>query len=424
VSLTLLLDNFTGTGNLVSPWTAVSRTWASSGLEYVAGGTLAGAPTVSGGALVVTSASGAQGATPATMGKAVLATDWFGQLAGDATNNKVGEVACDLVWRNQTDQFTYTAGGSTTTIANHTTYVGLVIAGTTTGVGAYAVLVTRTGGASPWTTGRLVRVDTSSTFAVPTFTDIGGAAVTLPNATNGERWNLRARVTWFAPTFSLASILATFTDATGAEHSIGLPTAQNAGTYGTNTGQGILASWTSGQLYAGFLNRPGSRVLIPSSYVAANQFERLRVRDVGALANLTTATPSYALSAPVTYSAATVSTETNASAYTLSVQPSWTQETIDDYQVATFRADSGDRVAFPLTTKRRRRWAFRWTALDDSEKATLATLTADVKGRFSTWSWTDPETALAVSVRFTSDVEFAKIGPGAWSAAASVEEVL
>jgi hypothetical protein len=415
VSLTLIYENFPGTTDLASPWTNVNGIWTqravinytgpSSTYEYA-----------SGAAILANIGTGFFGGTAVRpMGKTILATNWFNQLAGDATNDKIAEVSCDLVWRfvpNATD----------------TTFLGLIFAGTSSGLGGYAVLVTRT--TSPTTTtGRLVKIDTTSSFASPTFTNIGGAAVTLPNATNGERWTLKARVTWFAPTFTIASILATFVDATGTNHVIGLPSGQNSATFGTNTGQGSLATWSAGQLYVGFLERDGSSSSGVSSsatirVASSHQFERLRVRDVGPLANLTTSTPAYTFAPSVTYSAASVSTETNASAYSLAVQPSFSQETVDQWAVADFYSDSGDRVAFPLQTKRRRRWSFRWTALDDSEKATLATLNANVKGRFSTWSWTDPETAVAVNVRFTSDIEFQKIGPTAWSAAANVEEVL
>lgn len=436
MSLTLIYENFPGTTDLASPWTNVNGIWTSYAVVNYTGTTTL-PPTLaytSGAAILANITTGFFGSSPSTapprpMGKTILATNWFDQLAGDATNDKVAEVSCDLVWRDQTDQYTYTSGGSPTTIANNSTFLGLIFAGTSSGLGGYAVLVTRTGGASPSTTGRLVKIDTASSFASPTFSDIGGAAVTLPNATNGERWTLKARVTWFAPTFTIASILATFVDATGTNHVIGLPSGQNSATFGTNTGQGALASWSAGQLYVGFLERDGSfKPGISQSatvrVACANQFERLRVRDVGPLANLTTSTPAYTFAPSVTYSAASVSTETNASAYSLTVQPSFSQETVDQWAVADFYSDSGDRVAFPLQTKRRRRWSFRWTALDDSEKATLATLNANVKGRFSTWSWTDPETAVAVNVRFTSDIEFQKIGPTTWSAAANVEEVL
>lgn len=442
MSLTIIYDLFDGNGTLGGPFgpytdsdPAIASRWRTGGFEYFAGCPIPPTVQVSGGAFVRSFASGAQGVTPAIMGKIMNTSDYLSRLAGNATNDKVAEIETSLVWRQQSDQFTYTSSGATTTVPNHSTFLGLVLAGTLLGVAGYAVLVTRTGGASPSTTGRLVKIDTTSSFASPTFSDIGGAAVTLPNATNGERWTLKARVTWFAPTFTLASITATFIDATGTNHVIGLPSGQNSATFGTNTGQGALATWSAGQLYVGFINRPGWRVIQPNIstsvlpggftvLVAPNQFERLRVRDVGPLANLTTSTPAYTFAPSVTYSAASVSTETNASAYSLTVQPSFSQETVDQWAVADFYSDSGDRVAFPLQTKRRRRWSFRWTALDDSEKATLATLNANVKGRFSTWSWTDPETAVAVNVRFTSDIEFQKIGPTAWSAAANVEEVL
>lgn len=438
MSLTLIFNNFYGDSEfLPAVWTQTNNLWRQRGFSN---GATTAATFLSGGCYMRATAgalpTNQNGITPAQMGKVMLGTNWFSQLGGDATNDKVVEISCDLVWRDQTDQITVTQNSTSVTLVNHTTYVGLVFAGTLSTIGAYAVLVSRTGGATPVTTGRFVRISTGSTFANPVFTDVGGAAVTIPNASNGDRWTIKARGTWFAPSFSLASFLVSFSNASGLLGVIGMPSGQNSGTYGFNTGQGALATWGAGELYVGFVNRPGWRVantspaglIGPNGYtyttMAPNHFERLRVVDVGALANLTTSTPAYTYPAAPNLVASAVSTESNPSAYTLPVQPSWTQETNDQWAVSTFYSDSGDRVAFPNQTRRRRRWSLKWTALDGSEKAALETLTADVKGRFNTWTWTEPETNLAVSVRFVSDMEFQKIGPSVWAAAATAEEVL
>jgi hypothetical protein len=438
MSLTLIFDNFYGdTATLPAIWTQPNGQWRRNGFSNGS----ASAPTfLSGGIFMravpngVGFASGTNQNTPSQMGKVALGTNWFTQVGGNSTNDKVAEISCDLVWRDQTDTITTTTGGTTTTTANHTTYLGLMFAGTLSTIGSYVVLVTRTGGTTPTTTGRLVRVSTGSTYFNPVFSDIGGAAITLPNASNGDRWTLKARCTWFAPSFGLASFLVSFANAAGVLGVIGMPSAINSGQYGFDTGQGSLATWNAGELYVGFLNRPGWRVgslatggifgLGASDIMTPNHFERLRVADVGNLANLTTSTPAYTYPPAPNLVASAVSVESNASAYALTVQPSWTQETQDQWAVSTFTSDSGDRVAFPNQTRRRRKWAFWWTALDDSEKADLETLTTNVKGRFNSWTWTEPETNQGITVRFTTDIEFQKIGPSVWAAAAGVEEVL
>jgi len=203
----------------------------------------------------------------------------------------------------------------------------------------------------------------------------------------------------------------------------------------TNQTPANTGTWASGQKYVGFINRPGYVGALgygiaglqfnpDPPYFAPNSFDNLRIRDIGPLANITSATPSYTFSTVPSYTTASVSTEENATAYSLPINPSWNLETADNYDVTTFVSDSGDRVAYPRSSRRRRKWSFRWTALDESEKASLATLNSNVKGRFATFSWTDPETALAIKIRFTSDLQFAKSGPSVWIASADVEEVL
>ena len=372
-------------------------------------------------------ATGSGGAFPASMGKLMLATAWYSQLSGDATNDKIGEVEADLRWREQTDQTTTTVPSAT--VDNHTTYLGLVFAGTVTTINGYAVLISRTGGAAPVTTLRLVKIDTGSTFATPTFTDLGPAAVTVPNATNGDVWRVKARLRFAAPSFTTMDMTVTLEHSNGVTYSMAPGGQQIPQGYGLNTGQGSPTSWATPNLYAGFLNRPGWRrgiMSTPAGGIAVpNQWESLRIRDVGPIVNAGMMQPAYSLTAAPTLAVASVGGEANTGAGgTLTVMPSWTQETTDGWAVSEFVSDSGDLVRFPRQTVRRRLWSFHWDALDSSEYAALRALESASYGRFGRISWTDPETALAVYVRFTSPVEYAKVGPDTWTASATVEAVL
>lgn len=372
-------------------------------------------------------ATGSGGAFPASLGKLMLGTAWYSQLSGDTASDKIAEVEADLRWREQSDQTTTTVPAAT--VDNHTTYLGLIFAGTTVTVNGYAVLISRTGGASPVTTMRLVKVDTSSSFDTPTFTDLGPAAVTVPNATNGDVWRVKARLRFAAPSFATMDMTITLDHSNGVTYSMAPGGQQIPQGYGLNTGQGSPTSWATPNLYVGFLNRPGWRrgvMSTPAGGIASpNQWESLRVRDAGPLVNTGIMQPAPSLTAAPTLTAASVSTEANTSAGgTLTVMPSWTQETTDGWAVNEFVSDSGDLIRHPRQTVRRRLWAFHWDALDATEYATLLALEAASYGRFGRISWTDPETAVAVYVRLTSTVTYRKIGPDTWAASATVEEVL
>jgi hypothetical protein len=361
------------------------------------------------------------------MAKVMMATPWYSQLGGDATNSKIAEVECYIRWREQTDQFVTTTPAAT--LDNHTTYLGLIFAGTITSVNGYAVLISRTGGASPATTLRLVKIDTSSSFATPTFTDIGGGSVSVPNATNGDRWKLKARLTFPAPDFATMQIVATVELPSGVVYTVNAGAPKTPAAFTFETGQTSATSYATPNLYVGFLNRPGWRRVIQASpaegLAAPNQFEGLRVRDVGPLINAGMMQPAPSLTAAPTLAVASVGGEANTSAGgTLTVMPSWTQETTDGWAVSEFMSDSGDTVRFPRQTVRRRLWSFHWDALDSTEYAALLALESASYGRFGRISWTDPETAVAVYIRFTSPVEYARVGPDTWTASATVEAVL
>lgn len=411
MSYLLLSEDFDTTDNFASPWVAVNGTWRRFAYQH-SGAT---ATALYGGAFFC-NATGAYAAPP--MGKLVLGQAWHTLLTGDTTADKVGTVEAYVRWRAQADTYTTGAG----TFNAQTTYLGLQFLGMSSGISGYAALISRAGGTGV-TTLRLVKV--SGAYTAPTFTDLGGAAVTLPTASEGDRWKITVTVTILKPTFTLASFSVTVTTAS-ASYSVGMPSALTAAAYAADTGQSGT-TWASLLGYVGFLNRPGVPQFAPFTAqgdAVPNQFEELRVRDVGILTTPANATPTYTLTAAPSLTAITASTESQTNGLTLTVQPSFVMTVQDAWQVEEFTSDSGDRVAWPRQTRRRRLWRFNWTALDSSERATLATLVDDAQGQFYAFSWTDPETNTALSIRFTSGVQFSQVGPNTWTASADVEEVL
>jgi hypothetical protein len=308
------------------------------------------------------------------------------------------------------------------TTNGQTTYLGLQFAGVSSGISGYVALISRAGGTGVTT---LSIVKTSGACTAPTMTSIGGAAVTLPTAVEGDRWQVKVRGTWLAPSFTLASFLVTVTTATGAAYTVGMPSALPISQYATDTGQSGT-TWATVDAYVGFLNRPSVPLFAPFTSqgdAVPNQWETLRLKDVGALSTPETATVAPSLVGQPTLTVVPVDAEDDPSGLELSINPSFTVALSDQWIVNELVADSGDHTQFPRQTKRRRRWQFHWSALDSTEFDTLSTLNDDIGGRYQSVTWEDPTTGLSETIRFITPISFSQVGPDTWKASATVEEV-
>jgi hypothetical protein len=192
-----------------------------------------------------------------------------------------------------------------------------------------------------------------------------------------------------------------------------MPSGINVAQYATDTGQSGT-TWATVDAYVGFLNRPGVPIFAPFTAqgdAVPNQWETLRVKDVGSLSTPETATVAPTLTGQPALTVVSVPSENQ----TVQIEDQWI--------VHELVADSGDHTQFPKQTRRRRRWSFSWSALDSTEYDTLATLNDDIGGRFQTFEWEDPTTGFTETLRLITPISFSKVGPDTWKASATVEEV-
>jgi hypothetical protein len=127
---------------------------------------------------------------------------------------------------------------------------------------------------------------------------------------------------------------------------------------------------------------------------------------------------------PVLATLATIQTENDGSALTLTVQPSNVQQISDTFNTNEHAYDAGYFASFATSGRRRRTWRMDWPAITAADFATLLSLSANAGGQAKTFTWTDGETGEAVRCRFAGPLQYKQLAPTVYSASADVVEVL
>jgi len=118
--------------------------------------------------------------------------------------------------------------------------------------------------------------------------------------------------------------------------------------------------------------------------------------------------------------------EANASGSSLTVQPDFALPLAYDIPSRDFRTSDGTLISSPATSATRRTWEMHWGALDATQRNTLDALWQSSESGVFTFTWTNPQTDEAVTLRTVGGdgltiVEGAK---GVYGATAVVQEVL
>lgn len=133
--------------------------------------------------------------------------------------------------------------------------------------------------------------------------------------------------------------------------------------------------------------------------------------------------PKPEASAALSLSSISVPSEGNASGQALAVPPSYSIPLQEVWNTRELRADDGTIETFPVQAKPRRRWAMKWTGLNEANRTLLRNLLIAADGTVKDFTWTHPETNESIKIRCTEPPSFSQEAGRVWSASANVEEI-
>lgn len=159
----------------------------------------------------------------------------------------------------------------------------------------------------------------------------------------------------------------------------------------------------------------------PSGGVTASSrtyLDRLRVVDIGSLADVPAFAVEPALVGAPVRTPVVIGPEDDGTVAELTVHPSYVALLVDEWDVTEHPYDGGYVGTAARQTRPRRRVPMRWDALSAANLASIQALRGSAP-----FSWTNPETAETLRLKWTTDLTEHHVGPSVWAAEAEAVEV-
>lgn len=232
----------------------------------------------------------------------------------------------------------------------------------------------------------------------------------IPTPSVGSTHKLAMRISYFDPIIAIVRLLWDDVDVGGAQFQL-YPSL------------GFGATPAIGSFYAAMIASAPGPADASGNPVNPIYFDTFRVRDWGAAAQFDDLFPEPTAAAFPTITHTTVADEIDDSGLTLSIPPQYVITYEDDLPRVSTEFDGGYLETTSRTTRARRRWGWRWEALDSTDRATLVTLFDTAHSRAKTITWSEPDTGAALTVRVTSgSLSTRREGMDVFSVAFDVEE--